>query len=85
MKNYIFILSLAAAMLLQACDRSEALSSTDETINLKITQARSAASAVPDDPAMASPSDQNSLETGDDDEPRKDKSHWRIPTDSIRP
>ncbi|KFC19703.1 hypothetical protein IO90_10585 [Chryseobacterium sp. FH1] len=27
----------------------------------------------------------NKTETGDDDEPRKDKSHWRTANDTIRP
>ena len=86
MKKYISILSLAAAFILQSCDRSEHLYGSGEQISNigKNTQSRVAETAQHFSEEEYSSSNKSESDTGDDDEPRKDKSHWRLPNDSVR-
>lgn len=87
MKKYISFLSLVAAIVLQSCDRSDlSLDSEDQIqprqeIAAKKTKESLARTA---DNIEAEISNTNKTETGDDDEPRKDKSHWRIQNDTVR-
>lgn len=78
------MLSLIAAIALQSCDRSDLVSSS-ENENLKkkeITVERSYGRSknIPE----AESSSNNKIETGEDEKPRKDKSHWRILNDTVR-
>lgn len=85
MKKYISILSLVTAFALQSCDRSDLVTNSNEQILTRGQKSQEKFSALTETlnpeghPEMSKPG------TGDDDEPRKDKSHWRIPTDTIRP
>lgn len=83
MKKYISILSLAAAFFLQSCERS--YSDLDEqkqdNPNLKISNHKEFSKT------QNSTSDNNNINNfkiGDDDEPPRDKQHWRIVNDTIR-
>ena len=78
------MLSLIAAIALQSCDRSDLVSSS-ENENLKkkeITVERSYGRSknIPE----AESSSNNKIETGEDEKPHKDKSHWRIQNDTVR-
>jgi hypothetical protein len=86
MKKYISILSLSAAFFLQSCDRSDLLSNSEEQIFTR-GQKPQGKSSVSSFEALntAEHMEINKFETGDDDEPRKDKSHWRTSNDTIRP
>ncbi|MCT3897565.1 hypothetical protein HZQ13_05585 [Elizabethkingia anophelis] len=84
MKKYISILSLITAVVLQSCERSDLNIDSENEILPKTTNtsekiySRSENDTTPENPSS------NNIETGDDDEPRKDKSHWRIQNDSIK-
>lgn len=84
MKKYISILSLVTAVALQSCDRSDLLSRSDEQFMARGQRSQERSSALPGN-AHADNAEMNKLETGDDDEPRKDKSHWRVPNDTVQP
>lgn len=83
MKKYISILSLITAVALQSCDRADPLSNTDEQFPVRGQRSQEKLSALSGN-ANAENTQINKLETGDDDEPRKDKSHWRTSNDTIR-
>lgn len=85
MKKYISILSLAAAFALQSCDRSDLIANSEEQIFTRGQKPQEKSSVLFEAPNTAEHSETNNFETGDDDEPRKDKSHWRTPNDTIRP
>lgn len=84
MKKYISFLSLIAAIALQSCDRSDLVSSSEnENLTKKeITVERSYGRSenIPE----AENSSNNKSGTGEDEKPRKDKSHWRIQNDTVR-
>jgi len=84
MKKYISILSLVTAFILQSCDRSEPFSNSEEQILTRGQQTQKRLSTLSDNLSQQVNSQVNNLETGDDDEPRKDKSHWRTSNDTIR-
>lgn len=84
MKKYISILSLAAAFVLQSCDRSDLVSKSDEQIlekSYKPLERTTVNSQHTDEEPHINLSQPD---TGDDDEPRKDKSHWRLPVDTVK-
>lgn len=84
MKKYISFLSLVAAIVLQSCDRSDLyISNEDQTLpKQEISGGGSFARSGNNNDEETS--DISNFETGDDDEPRKDKSHWRISNDTVR-
>ncbi|MCD0456320.1 hypothetical protein LPB85_12820 [Chryseobacterium sp. LC2016-27] len=87
MKKYISFLILTAAITLQSCDRSElSFDSEDQIQTRQETSAKNTNEtfARSGDNIEAQNSNNNKTETGDDKEPRKDKSHWRIPNDTVR-
>lgn len=84
MKKYISFLSLIAAIVLQSCDRSDLSSDSEDQILPKQEIAGEGSSARTENKGESEKSGANKSETGDD-EPRKDKSHWRVPNDTIRP
>lgn len=85
MKKYISILSLVIAFIVQSCDRSDLMSNSEEQIFTGRQQTKERSSALYESPSEQGNSQVNNIETGDDDEPRKDKSHWRTSNDTIRP
>lgn len=87
MKKYISFLSLIAAITLQSCDRSDLiLDSEDQIQQRQETAAKNTneSFARSEDHNDEENSNTNNFETGDDEEPRKDKSHWRIQNDTLR-
>lgn len=85
MKKYISILSLAAAFLLQSCDRSEHLSgSEEESVSAGKSTQLLTEKLQNSSGGEYSSSNKSESETGEDDEPRKDKSHWRQISDTVR-
>lgn len=85
MKKYISILSLVAALALQSCDRSDLLSNPEEQISNRGEKSKERSTVLDERPSDEDHSLMNKPDTGDDDEPRKDKSHWRTANDTIRP
>lgn len=84
MKKYISFLSLIAAFVLQSCDRSDLSLNTEDQVLAKQEITAKEPLAIPENKIEAETSYTNNRETGDDDEPRKDKSHWRIQNDTVR-
>lgn len=82
MKKYISIVSLAAALGILSCDREHNPDEIPEKSQQKSEQLPSHRTAE-----SMGHSEENktpeSKDTGDDDEPRKDKQHWRVANDSI--
>lgn len=86
MKKYISIFSLLSAFLMISCERSSDLESeTQETkiINEVKNYDNNSASARSES-SNPDISDLDNLDTGDDDEPRRDKQHWRVSSDSAQ-
>lgn len=86
MKKYISLLSLAAALSMQSCDRED-----PSTENMNHIQNRMESQSIQQIFAPANTKrDQTgtgSQETGDDDnddEPKRDKQHWRVDNNSIK-
>lgn len=84
MKKYISILSLITAVILQSCERSDLNTDSENEILPKTTNAAKSIYSRSENDTTSETSSSNNIETGDDDEPRKDKSHWRIQNDSIK-
>lgn len=81
MKKSIIIISLLIISSTQSCDRSDEslssenlLKSTKKDLNLQ----------SPDIPLSAKDQDEQSIDPNNDEEPRRDKQHWRVPQDSTR-
>jgi hypothetical protein len=85
MKKYISFLSLIAAIVLQSCDRSDLSSDSEDQILPKQEITGEGSFARTENITETENSSVNKTETGEDEEPRKDKSHWRVPNDTIRP
>jgi len=89
MKKYISILSLLTILALQSCERIDAGADTENPENLHMKDfLRSTENQSSDDDASTvfsreTGEDNLDLDTGDDDEPRKDKQHWRTIRDSL--
>ena len=82
MKKYISLLSLTAAFFMQSCERSDNDFNITEQKNLKIeVQNYNESEKIGN--KESGESDSENLDTGDDDEPKKDKQHWRIVKDTI--
>ena len=82
MKKYISLLSLTAAFLMQSCERTDSVS--------EITEQKQQSIEIPNNKESSKNADgssetngSNNFKTGDDDEPKKDKQHWRIVQDTI--
>lgn len=84
MKKYISFLSLITAVVLQSCDRSDLSSDSEDQILPKQEITGKGSSARSENITEKENSYINKTETGDDDKPRKDKSHWRIQNDTVR-
>ena len=69
MKKYISLLTIATAFMMLSCERSEIEKDRNlqnsEKMNLKI---QSKSDSIP----------QGNVEPGGDDEPERDKQHWRM-------
>lgn len=89
MKKYISILGLLTVLALQSCERIDAGAYTENPENPdneNIFKATEKQSSENDDVTVFSREageDNLDLDTGDDDEPRKDKQHWRTVRDSL--
>lgn len=84
MKKYISILSLAAAFVMQSCDRSDLVSKSDEQILEKLYKPLERTAVNSQHTDEETHINLSKPDTGDDDEPRKDKSHWRLPVDTVK-
>jgi len=84
MKKYISILSLAAAIVLQACDRSELDSKSEGQLEKANKSSQRTTVYSRHSGEETNTSNMAKPDTGDDDEPRKDKSHWRLPVDTVK-
>ncbi|MBD3903346.1 hypothetical protein NAL32_02490 [Chryseobacterium sp. Ch-15] len=82
MKKYISILSLITALFIQSCERSESdLNPTDQKQqNMKVQSNKESARI---ENGIAEEKGSDNMDTGDDDEPKKDKQHWRMVQDTI--
>lgn len=89
MKKYISILSLLTVLALQSCERTESgadIENPENPGNENIFKATENQSSDDDTSTVFSREangDNLDLDTGDDDEPRKDKQHWKTVQDSI--
>lgn len=78
MKKYISILICATAVVVQSCERTDA--------ELSPTESPQFAAEVPSEHKSGDLTQENPdpIDGGDDDEPRRDKQHWKIAIDSAR-
>lgn len=89
MKKHITILSLIAIVALQSCERTDSVADAEyleKPVEKKVMKAFEKQSSDNDNITVFSreaDEDNLDLDTGDDDEPRKDKQHWRTVQDSI--
>lgn len=81
MKKYISILSLFTAFLMQSCESSDSDFNTTEQKELNNEVPNRESSRIENNVLKKNDSDQ--LDSGDDDEPKRDKQHWRITQDTI--
>lgn len=84
MKKYISLLGLAAVLGMQSCDREETYHAGLNHIPHKMegSDTRRASEAAN---KMRNQTGSRSRDTGnDDDEPKRDKQHWRTSNDPIR-
>ncbi|WP_066439464.1 MULTISPECIES: hypothetical protein [Chryseobacterium group] len=82
MKKYISLLSLTAAFFMQSCERSESdLNTTEQKQQNMKVQSNKESARIQNGIAEEKGSD--NMDTGDDDEPKKDKQHWRMAQDTI--
>lgn len=88
MKKYISILSLLTVLALQSCERTESgadIENPENPGNENIFKATEKQSSDDDASTFFSREvNEDNLDTGDDDEPRKDKQHWRTVRDSLQ-
>ncbi|MEG1667153.1 hypothetical protein [Chryseobacterium sp.] len=81
MKKYIKILGLFIVVIMQSCENSStdlvSEVQSDVILNLNEVDAKTYSREGIENSGIAD------LDTGDDDEPKRDKSHWRIAKDTI--
>ncbi|WBX97885.1 hypothetical protein [Chryseobacterium gambrini] len=83
MKKHISILSLLVILLMQSCERSDDDFNIIEQKNLKI-EVQNYNDSEKIGNKESGESDSDSLDTGDDDDdPPRDKQHWKIAQDTI--
>lgn len=86
MKKYISIFSLLSVFLITSCEHSSDLEAEIQEIkianNAKVINNDCATAR--DESSKSNSSDIDNLDTGDDDEPRRDKQHWRVISDSVQ-
>ncbi|WP_312344939.1 hypothetical protein [Chryseobacterium binzhouense] len=82
MKKHISILSLIVTLLMQSCERSDDDFNIIEQKNLKI-EVQNYNDSEKIGNKESGDSDSDSLDTGDDDDPPRDKQHWKIAQDTI--
>lgn len=83
MKKYIKILGLATIVTIQSCevtDRELASENQKESTTKALEKKEQLKTANKDG---STESNSHDIDTGDDDEPRRDKSHWRVAQDTI--
>lgn len=82
MKKYISLLSLTTAFWMQSCERSDSNVNTTEQKqqNMKVQSNKESAHIQN---GIAEKKGSDNMDTGDDDEPKKDKQHWRMVRDTI--
>lgn len=76
MKKYISLLSIAGALIMQSCERS------DSNYDIVSTEYPTSPRQERDNAGITLPScggSTNDLEPGGDNEPERDKQHWRTP------
>lgn len=83
MKKYISLLSIAAVLLMQSCERSDSDAYTTEqrNPNMQVQNPRESTKAVNNSFTVQENSD--SLEEDSKDEPKRDKQHWKSKKDTI--
>jgi len=80
MKKYISLLNLIAAFLMLSCDRSESIVEPEG----KTTEITSHREAATEENNIYQENNDNNLEKGDEEEPKKDKQHWRTVNDTVK-
>jgi len=82
MKKYISLLCISAAFGMQSCERNESVSNVSEQIQERNkVQSNKESSRVQN--ILNEEEGYENKETGDDDEPKRDKQHWRIVRDTV--
>ena len=85
MKKYISIVFVTAVIVLQSCERTDSIySSENEFISQNKISDEALLYKSEDSASDSTSSNQIDTGEGEDEEPRKDKSHWRIKTDTVR-
>lgn len=82
MKKYISLLCISAAFGMQSCERNESVSNVSEQIQERNEVQNNKESARVQNILNEEEGYENK-ETGDDDEPKRDKQHWRVVRDTI--
>lgn len=80
MKKSIIIISLLIISSTQSCDRSDESLSSENLLN----STKKDLNLQSDSPLSAKDQDEQSIDPNNDEEPRRDKQHWRVPQDSTR-
>lgn len=81
MKKYISILVLVSAFSMQSCERSDSdLNALEEDQNTELLSLKESART---DNYTSEDNNTNSFQSRDDDPPR-DKQHWRVANDTIQ-
>lgn len=84
MKKYISLLSITSAFFMQSCERTESISNATEQIEQQNkVQSTKESSRIQNQNVLSEEEGHQNKETGDDDEPKRDKQHWRIVRDTI--
>lgn len=84
MKKYISIMSLSAVFFIQSCERTDSeLNASESEYNREIMDIHTNKEYERTDKDIPENTFSENFDTGDDDEPRRDKQHWRM-TDTIR-
>lgn len=82
MKKYISLLCISAVFGIQSCERNESVSNVSEQIQERNEVQDNKESARVQNILNEEEGYENK-ETGDDDEPKRDKQHWRIVRDTV--
>ncbi|WDF45388.1 hypothetical protein PQ459_10815 [Chryseobacterium sp. KACC 21268] len=82
MKKYISLICITAVFGLQSCERNESVSNVSEQIQER-NEVQSIKESARVQNALTEKESYENKETGDDDEPKRDKQHWRIVRDTV--
>jgi len=82
MKKYISLLYISAVFGMQSCERNESVSDASEQIQGK-NEGQSNKESARVQSVLTEEEGYENKETGDDEEPKRDKQHWRIVRDTV--